>query len=192
MTDKPTNNDQKSGRDSWLFDNRINISLPTELTTKELHERLVSSRVILEERKQEYAKTSKKTDSEMAHYIEVLRAAKVVEAIKDRLALKSEKFNVDEKDIEHPNKARDRISSCFIVTAIYGGQSQQLNDMRWFRDSVLKNAWFGNDIIRWYYENGPNLVKFVERRPITVVVVRQTLNTVIFFVRRARRRMEIV
>jgi hypothetical protein len=105
MTDK----NQTSGRDSWLVDNSITVTLPTGLSSKEIAVKLAQTREHLEELKKSYRGTRKGSEKEAAIFHEIIRAAKVIEMFKDRLIVDGIRFIIDEKDIEHPEAARKRL-----------------------------------------------------------------------------------
>jgi len=55
---------------------------------------------------------------------------------------------------------------CFIATAYYGDyDAPEVKKLRTFRDTVLKNTFFGRVTIKLYYWSSPFLVKMIIRNP---------------------------
>jgi hypothetical protein len=106
MTDKI----QNSGRDSWLVDNSITVTLPAGLPSKEIATKMTEARWRLEDLKRAYKAARKGSDKAFAIFHEIVRTAKVIEMFKDRLVVDGVRFTIDEKDIEHPEAARKRLS----------------------------------------------------------------------------------
>lgn len=101
---------QNSGRDSWIYDNSINVNLPTGLSSREIAERLIQSRVRLEELKKQYAQTVKDSDNQVSLFREIIRVAKAIDLMKDQLVIDGFHFAIDNRDIEHPEAARKRLN----------------------------------------------------------------------------------
>ena len=55
---------------------------------------------------------------------------------------------------------------CFIATTCYGDyDAPEVKKLRTFRDTVLKNTFFGRVTIKLYYWSSPFLVKMIIRNP---------------------------
>ncbi len=54
--------------------------------------------------------------------------------------------------------------SCFIATAVYGEDSSQVDFLRKWRDTVLKETVYGRAFIRIYYFISPSISVFIKRK----------------------------
>ncbi len=62
---------------------------------------------------------------------------------------------------------------CFIATAAYGTPAAvEINVLRRFRDEYLRTGSYGNDFIKFYYENSPPVARFISEHEILRVIVR--------------------
>ncbi len=53
-------------------------------------------------------------------------------------------------------------NDCCVVEKIYGGHSEKVETLRYFRDNILRRTPTGQEIIRLYYEWSPAIVKAIE------------------------------
>jgi len=57
-------------------------------------------------------------------------------------------------------------SSCFVVTATMGGESNIfVSDFRCLRDGLMVRYRPGKAFVNWYYKYGPYAARFIEKRP---------------------------
>ena len=120
---------KNAGRDAWYHDRSVSVSIPSDWGREKLIEALRSSRNSLEGLKKEYcrAKRSATRKREVAVLLqEVVQVVNTIEEIKNRLVLSGVEIPLSERDVEHPDAACSRVSRCYVVTAIFGVNSQQL------------------------------------------------------------------
>ncbi|WP_326491676.1 CFI-box-CTERM domain-containing protein [Myxococcus stipitatus] len=69
-------------------------------------------------------------------------------------------------------------SSCFVATVAFGEGAPELVAFRAYRDEVLGKSLLGRGFIRGYYRWGPDVARWVERRPVARSGVRWVLRRV--------------
>ncbi|MCK5624883.1 hypothetical protein KAI04_03510 [Candidatus Pacearchaeota archaeon] len=67
---------------------------------------------------------------------------------------------------------RIKTKGCFIATACYGKDSEQVRVLRYWRDNnLLKNS-FGKGFVNFYYNNSPPIADFIRDKPFLKGIVR--------------------
>ncbi|AKF80521.1 hypothetical protein SAMN05443572_111205 [Myxococcus fulvus] len=69
-------------------------------------------------------------------------------------------------------------SSCFVATVAFGEGAPELVAFRAYRDDVLRKSVLGRGFIRGYYRFGPDVARWVSRRPVARSGVRWMLRQV--------------
>lgn len=65
---------------------------------------------------------------------------------------------------------------CFIATAAYGSSlHQNLDDLRWFRDHILRKMPGGEQLIQLYYQSSPPVAQWIKEHPLAAKIVRSVL-----------------
>ncbi len=60
---------------------------------------------------------------------------------------------------------KKRENGCFIATACYGTNSNEVEIFRRWRDNKLSKNKFGNKFINLYYKTSPPIAKFISNKP---------------------------
>ena len=68
-----------------------------------------------------------------------------------------------EGDVRDSQIAKD--SKCFVATAAYSPDANQVKILRHFRDDFLARSDLGREFIRWYGLQGPNLASYILEKP---------------------------
>jgi uncharacterized protein YjbI with pentapeptide repeats len=66
-------------------------------------------------------------------------------------------------------------SNCFIATACCGSTSDEVRDLRHYRDAVLVHSRLGQLFVRGYYRLSPPVARFLERHPVAADCVRRSI-----------------
>ena len=66
-------------------------------------------------------------------------------------------------------------SNCFIATACCGGTSNEVRDLRLYRDTVLLQCRLGRMFVREYYRLSPPVARFLELHPVAADCVRRSI-----------------
>lgn len=66
-------------------------------------------------------------------------------------------------------------SGCFIATASYGEDSEEVEILRRWRDEKLYHNLFGRLFVRTYYGVSPPIANFISKKPFLQRVVRKGL-----------------
>lgn len=91
----------------------------------------------------------------------------------------------DEEHLRHDLAARKYGNSdrrCFVATEVYGAFAQETDDLRNFRDTVLKQSWYGRLFITAYYDISPALVVAIRKAPFLRGHVRRMLDQIVRWV----------
>lgn len=70
------------------------------------------------------------------------------------------------------NAMSEMVSACFVVSAVFGADSEQVRILRMFRDQTLREYALGEKFVRWYYRNGPLLARATVSAPTLQRTVR--------------------
>lgn len=74
-----------------------------------------------------------------------------------------EKLKLTNPNYVAPVIEKKKPDSCFVVTATMGDENHPtVTLLRQFRSEILSGTPIGEWFIRWYYENGPKLAKFIK------------------------------
>ena len=69
---------------------------------------------------------------------------------------------------------------CFIATAAYGTPfSDEIDILRFWRDSFLKTSWLGRRFVDFYYRTSPPIADFISERDTVRTIVRTILNPIV-------------
>ena len=79
-----------------------------------------------------------------------------------------------------PREVSDR--RCFVATAVYGGDSWQVDCLRQFRDRVLLPRRWGRVMVGGYYRISPAVAQLMDRWPWARRWVRRGLDRIIRWV----------
>jgi len=72
----------------------------------------------------------------------------------------------------------------FVATVAYGSsEHKDLDDLRWFRDSVLVRSSAGRSLVGYYYRYGPHAARWLDSKPVLKSMVRAGLVPVVYGVR---------
>lgn len=66
-------------------------------------------------------------------------------------------------------------SNCFIATACCGSTSDEVRDLRHYRDTVLLQGRFGRLFVRGYYRLSPPVARFLKLHPVAADCVRRSI-----------------
>ena len=66
-------------------------------------------------------------------------------------------------------------SNCFIATACCGSTSDEVRDLRHYRDAVLLQYRVGQLFVRGYYRLSPPVARFLEQHPVAADCVRRAI-----------------
>jgi hypothetical protein len=83
----------------------------------------------------------------------------------------------------HPSE-RTRDRRCFVATAIYGGDGQETNLLRRFRDQSLMPNAAGRLLVAAYYKLSPKVVQLGSRFPFILVICRAGLDKFVAYLTR--------
>ena len=67
---------------------------------------------------------------------------------------------------------------CFIATACYGIDSEEVNIFRSWRDNKLLKSQSGRNFVNFYYKISPPLASFISNKPILKKVIRIGLHPI--------------
>lgn len=76
----------------------------------------------------------------------------------------------------HNPGRRPRTGPCFIATAVYGFTDPRTNELRRFRDRVLRRHAWGRALVVLYYRASPSVVSWLEGKPGTTWMVGRMLD----------------
>ena len=68
---------------------------------------------------------------------------------------------------------------CFIATACFGRDSEEVYLLKRWRDQSLRKSYIGRRFIGWYYGVGPTLSQYLKRHPIVRTTVKASLRGVV-------------
>lgn len=92
-----------------------------------------------------------------------------------------------EKEEEEQDEKR-KSSACFVATAVYGSyDAPEVEELRRFRDDVLRQTSLGRTFIQHYYEHGPYCAKFVAKFTLLRSLVKMCLSCVVLLLSLPRR-----
>ncbi|MFA6074012.1 MAG: CFI-box-CTERM domain-containing protein [Candidatus Woesearchaeota archaeon] len=83
---------------------------------------------------------------------------------------------------EHRRKVKT--PGCFIATACYGIDSNQVNILRNWRDNTLLQSQLGNKFVDFYYKISPPMADFIVDKPSLKKIVRCGLNPLVNLVKK--------
>ena len=66
-------------------------------------------------------------------------------------------------------------SGCFIATACYGSNSEEVQIFRNWRDKTLMESNLGRGFIEVYYKLSPSIANFIQEKPLLKKVIRACL-----------------
>ena len=63
--------------------------------------------------------------------------------------------------------AEGKFNECFVATVCFGDPNHRVvEDLRLFRDQVLKSNRMGRGFVDWYYSAGPALASVIKKVPL--------------------------
>ncbi len=69
----------------------------------------------------------------------------------------------------------DKRAGCFIATACYGIDSDEVKILQNWRDKTLLKNDYGKKFVGFYYKTSPTIAKFISNKPFFKKIVRKTL-----------------
>lgn len=85
----------------------------------------------------------------------------------------------------HHNQApTQRPSPCFIASHVYGPIDARTQELRAFRDHVLRRSAAGRWAVAVYYRFSPAVVRWLQRRPWATAAIRLAVDSLRLLVRR--------
>lgn len=73
-------------------------------------------------------------------------------------------------------QAQNKSSGCFVATAVYGTpDAEQIEYLRFFRDTALEKCTVGRAFIRWYYKYGQIAANYISTKPNIKMLVRSII-----------------
>jgi hypothetical protein len=79
---------------------------------------------------------------------------------------------------------------CFLASEIFGDFAAETEDLRIFRDRILRPYAVGRKLVRLYYEMSPIVVAWLSRSPIRRACMRVAIRPVVWAVRRFVRHVD--
>lgn len=76
----------------------------------------------------------------------------------------------------HNAGRKPRVGPCFVATAVYGGADPRTNQLRRFRDRVLRRHRLGRLLVVLYYRASPAVAQWLQGKPGATWMVRRTLD----------------
>lgn len=76
-----------------------------------------------------------------------------------------------------------RQAACYIATFVYGPYSDEVKDLRYFRDNTLLSSRMGSALVGYYYEVSPWLVAVAGRNRIVAALMRAVARAAVGWVR---------
>ena len=73
-------------------------------------------------------------------------------------------------------------SFCYVATACFGQTAPQTLVLRSWRDSYLINQSWGRNFIVWYYKNGEEISRFVQKLPVVKIIFKALINIVVLII----------
>jgi predicted amidophosphoribosyltransferase len=67
---------------------------------------------------------------------------------------------------------------CFIATACYGIESDEVKVFRAWRDNTLLKSNFGKHFVDFYYNVSPPIARFIQDKPFMKKIVRAGLSSI--------------
>ena len=61
----------------------------------------------------------------------------------------------------HNQRPTGRKGPCFVATAVYGPADPRTDELRGFRDEVLKPSQLGRWFVAWYYRHSPRVARLL-------------------------------
>ena len=87
-------------------------------------------------------------------------------------------------NIEKKIPTKNAKSGCFIATAAYGAPfSQEIEILRYWRDSELQSSYIGRLFINFYYYTSPPIADFIRNKSLLRKCVRMILNPFVNFLK---------
>ncbi|MCB0406597.1 MAG: hypothetical protein KDD34_00255 [Bdellovibrionales bacterium] len=69
---------------------------------------------------------------------------------------------------------------CFIATAVFESPyAQEVQTLRWFRDTTLKRTYWGRQFVYFYYKISPTIAHFIDKSPLTKKILRYLLKKIV-------------
>src|SRR5690606_9606394 len=69
---------------------------------------------------------------------------------------------------------REKKTGCYIVTFVYGRESEEYRLMTGFRDTFLMRSGIGKSLVRLYYATSPWMLPIAGRHPLPAWILRTT------------------
>lgn len=80
---------------------------------------------------------------------------------------------------------KERKPNCFIATAAYGsGSVEEVMILRNFRDTRLRNNFFGEIFISFYYKISPGIANYIKNKKFLKIIVRKSLNPIVRLIKK--------
>jgi len=89
--------------------------------------------------------------------------AQMDQALNNTIPKAEQAVGCREGDVRSSQSAKD--SKCFVATAAYSTEANQVKILRRFRDDILARSELGRGFIRWYGLQGPKLASYISEKP---------------------------
>jgi len=173
--------DQKSTLPSTGFIETA-IANISEEKKRELHEKAAEEAVELEKKRAELGIEREHADEWTRSAVNSAYAHQNIDKDQHCGRFSTRRYTISDEVNTSTGKRKIEVKSgpqCFIATACFGPDSEEVVVLKTWRDQSLRQSSLGRWLVHRYYMTGPSIAKFLKQRPVIKGIVKGVLRGIV-------------
>lgn len=150
----------------------------SEEKKRELHEKAAEEAIELEKKRIELGIEREHADERIRSIINTAYAYENMDKDQDGRRFSTRRYKISDEVNTSTGTRKIEVKSgaqCFIATACFGPESEEVLVLKSWRDRSLRQSPAGRRFIGWYYGIGPTVTKFLQQHPVIKATVKGSL-----------------
>lgn len=153
---------------------------------RELHEKAAEEAIELEKKRIELGIEREHADERIRSTINAAYAYENMDKDQHGRRFSTRRYKISDEVNTSTGTRKIEVKSgpqCFIATACFGPESEEVLVLKSWRDQRLRQSPAGRRFIGWYYGIGPTVAKVLQHHPVIKATVKSSLHVVVWLLK---------